>query len=86
MPFHTTHTKLLSTLWARLLDFLMNLFYMSTKVVHTNVLFTSRAVGLLAQVNTLNMVVQQLLCLELFLTVGALVVPDLPMEVFHVVV
>ena len=69
MPFHTTHTKLLSTLWARLLDFLMNLFYMSTKVVHTNVPLTIRAICFLTQVDTLDVVEQKCLGLELFTTV-----------------
>ena len=59
---------------------------MSTKVVYTKIFFTLRAVCFLAQVDALNVAVQQLLCLELFLTVGTIVVPDLFMEVFHMTV
>ena len=59
---------------------------MSTKVVHTKIFFTTRAVSLFAEMDALNVVVQQVLCLELCLTVGATVVPDLFMEVPHMTV
>ena len=64
----------------------MSLPHVSGEVVHGNVLAAVGAVSLLAQVNALHVVVEKLLGLELLLAVGALVVPDLLMEILHMVV
>ena len=59
---------------------------MTREIVHGDIFATVRAVGFLAQVDALHVVVEQLLGLELLLTVGALVVPDLLVEILHMVV
>ena len=46
----------------------MNLFYVSSKVVYTNIFFTVWTVSFLSKVDTLNVVKQYLLGLEPFLT------------------
>ena len=51
------------------------------EVVHGDVLLAVRTVGLFAQMNALDVVVQQLLRLELFLAVGTLIVAYFFMEV-----
>ena len=68
------------------LDLLMKLSHMTGEVIHANVLLTVRAVGLFSQMDALHVVVQKLLGLELLLTVRALVIPNLLVEVFHMVV
>ena len=65
---------------------LVSLSNVASKVVNRNILATVRAVGLLAQVDALHVVVEQLLGLELLLAVGALVVPDLLVEILHMMV
>ena len=64
----------------------MSLPDVSGEVVHGNVLVTVRTPRLLAQVNALNVVVQQLLGLELLLAVGTFVVSDLLVEILDVMV
>ena len=64
----------------------MSLPDVSGEVVHRDVLAAVRAVGLLAQVDALDVVIEQLLGLELLLAVGALVVADLLVEILDVVV
>ena len=59
---------------------------MTREIVHGDIFATVRAVGFLAQVDALHVVVEQLLGLELLLAVGALVVPDLLMEILHMMV
>ena len=59
---------------------------MTREIVHGDIFATVRAVGFLAQVDALHVVVEQLLGLELLLAVGALVVPDLLVEILHMVV
>ena len=59
---------------------------MPGEVVHGDVLVTIRTPSLLSQVNTLDMIVEQFLGLELLLAVGALVVSDLLVEILDVVV
>ena len=59
---------------------------MTREVVHGDIFATVRAVGFLAQVDALHVVVEQLLGLELLLTVGTLVVPDLLVEILHMMV
>ena len=56
------------------------------EVVHRDVLVTVRTPGLLSQVNTLHVIVEQFLSLEFLLAVTALVVPDLLVEILDVVV
>ena len=73
-----------------LTDSLMGLLNMSAgtlfaDVVHTDILFTLRAIGLLYQVNALHLIVQQLPSLEFLVTIRAHVVAYIPMKVFHVV-
>ena len=80
------HSKFFLTVRARLLDPFVGLTDVSRKVVHADILLTVRAVCLLSQVDALHVVVQKLLCLELLLTVGTLIIPNLLMEVFHMVV
>ena len=65
---------------------LMSLPDVSGEIVHGDVLAAVWAVGLLTQVNALNVVVEQLLGLELLLAVGALVVSDLLVEILDVVI
>ena len=60
---------------------LVSLPHVPGEVVHGDVLLAVRTVGLLAQVNALHVVVQQLLRLELFLTVRTLIVAYFFMEV-----
>ena len=79
MPPLICHSKLLSTLGARLSNPFMKLFYMPSKVVHTYVPLTIWAVSFLSKVDALHMVGQQLLGLKLFLTIRALIVLDLIM-------
>lgn len=86
MPTKRAHGKFFLTMRAKLPNLLMDLPHMSIKVIYTYVLFTIRAFCLLSQVDALHMVVQQLLGLKLFLTIGAFEVPDLFMTKFHVVV
>ena len=64
----------------------VSLSNVASKVVNRNILAAVRAVGLLAQVDALHVVVEQLLGLELLLAVGALVVPDLLVEILHMMV
>ena len=64
----------------------MSLPHVSGEVVHRDVLAAVGAVGLLAQVNALHVVVEKLLGLELLLAVGALVVSDLLVEILDVVI
>ena len=64
----------------------MGLPDVSGEVVHGNVLVAVRTPRLLAQVNALNVVVQQLLGLELLLAVGTLVVTNLLVEILDVVI
>ena len=71
---------------ARLLDPFVGLTDVSRKVVHADILPTVWEVCLLSQVDVLHVVVRKLLCLELLLTVGTLIIPNLFMEVFHMVV
>ena len=59
---------------------------MTREIVHRDIFPTVWAVGFLAQVDALDVVVEQLLGLELLLTVGALVVPDLLVEILHMMV
>ena len=59
---------------------------MTREIVHGDIFATVRAVGFLAQVDALHVVVEQLLGLELLLTVGTLVVPDLLVEILHMMV
>ena len=56
------------------------------EVVHRDVLVTVRTASLLSQVNALHVIVQQFLGLELLLAVTALVVPDLLVEILHMMV
>ena len=60
--------------------------HVTREIVHRDIFPTVWAVGFLAQVDALDVVVEQLLGLELLLTVGALVVPDLLVEILDVVV
>ena len=60
--------------------------HVTREIVHGDIFATVRAVGFLAQVDALHVVVEQLLGLELLLTVGALVVPDLLVEILHMMV
>ena len=64
----------------------MRLPHVPGEVVHGDVLVTIRTPSLLSQVNTLDMIVEQFLGLELLLAVTALVVPDLLVEILDVVV
>ena len=64
----------------------MSLPDVSGEVVHRDVLPAVGAVGLLTQVDALNVVVEKLLGLELLLAVGALVVSDLLVEILDVVI
>ena len=64
----------------------MGLSHVTREVVHGDVLVTIRTPSLLSQVNTLDMIVEQFLGLELLLAVTALVVPDLLVEILDVVV
>lgn len=59
---------------------------MSREVVHRDILLTIWAVGLLTQVDALNVVVEQFLGLELLLAVGTLVVADLLVEILDMVI
>ena len=59
---------------------------MTREVVHGDIFATVRAVGFLAQMDALDVVIEQLLGLELLLAVGALVVPDLLVEILDVVI
>ena len=65
---------------------LVGLSHVTREVVHGDVLVTIRTPSLLSQVNTLDMIVEQFLGLELLLAVTALVVPDLLVEILDVVV
>ena len=60
--------------------------HVTREIVHGDIFATVRAVGFLAQVDALHVVVEQLLGLELLFTVGTLVVPDLLVEILDVVV
>ena len=60
--------------------------HVTREIVHGDIFATVRAVGFLAQVDALHVVVEQLLGLELLLTVGTLVVPDLLVEILHMMV
>ena len=60
--------------------------HVTREVVHGDIFATVRAVGFLAQVDALDVVVEQLLGLELLLAVGALVVPDLLVEILHMMI
>ena len=64
----------------------MSLPDVSGEVVYGDVLAAVGAVGLLAQVNALHVVVEKLLGLELLLAVRALVVSDLFVEILDVVI
>ena len=59
---------------------------MTGEVVHRNVLPTIWTICLLTEMDTLHVVVEKFLGLELLLTVGTLIIPNLLMEVFHMVV
>ena len=65
---------------------LVGLSHVTREVVHGDVLVTIRTPSLLSQVNTLDMIIEQFLGLELLLAVTALVVPDLLVEILDVVV
>ena len=65
---------------------LVGLSHVTGEVVHGDVLVTIRTPSLLSQVNTLDMIVEQFLGLELLLAVTALVVPDLLVEILDVVI
>ena len=86
VPAQVAHSEFFLTVRARLLDPFVRLPHVSREVVHADVLLTVRAVGLFSQMDALHVVVQKLLGLELLLTVGALVIPNLLVEVFHMVV
>ena len=86
VPAQVAHSKFFLTVRAGLLDPFMGLPHVSREVVHADVLLTVGAVGLFSQVDALHVVVQKLLGLELLLAIGAFVIPDLFMEVFHMVV
>ena len=86
VPTQVAHCELLLTMRTRFLNPLVRLSHMSGKVINTNVLLAVRAVGLLTQVDTLDVVVQELFCLELLFAIRTLVIPDLLVEVFHMVV
>ena len=60
--------------------------HVTREVVHGDIFATVRAVGFLAQMDALDVVIEQLLGLELLLTVGALVVPDLLVEILYMMV
>ena len=64
----------------------MGLSHVTGEVVHGDVLVTIRTPSLLSQVDTLDMIVEQFLSLELLLAITALVVPDLLVEILDVVV
>ena len=80
MSTKIAHGKVFLTMRAWFPNLLMNLLHMSVEVVNTDVDFTIWAVGLFAQVDTLNMAVKQTICMKCFLTVGAFVVPDIIMR------
>jgi len=86
VPGQVGHCKLLLAMWTGLLYSLVSFPNMSGEIINRNILFTVWTVGLLAQMNALNMVIQQLFCLKLLLTVGTLVVPDFLVEILHVVI
>ena len=65
---------------------LMSLPDVSGEVVYGDVLTAVGAVGLLAQVNALHVIVEKLLGLELLLAVGALIVSDFFVEILDVVI
>ena len=65
---------------------LVSLSDVSREVVHRDILLTIWAVGLLTQVDALNVVVEQFLGLELLLAVGTLVVADLLVEILDMVI
>ena len=65
---------------------LMSLPDVSGEVVYGDVLAAVGAVGLLTQVDTLHVVVEKLLGLELLLAVGALIVSDFFVEILDVVI
>ena len=65
---------------------LVGLSHVTGEVVHGDVLVTIRTPSLLSQVDTLDMIVEQFLSLELLLAITALVVPDLLVEILDVVV
>ena len=86
VPTQVAHCELLLTVRTRFLNPLVRLSHMSGKVINTDVLLAVRAVGLLTQVDTLDVVVQELFGLELLFAIRTLVVSDLLVEVFHMVV
>ena len=55
------HCKFLLTMWTRLLDPLVLLSHVSSKVVHADLLLALFALRLLSNVNALDVAVQQLL-------------------------
>ena len=64
----------------------MSLSHMTGEVVHRNVLPTIWTICLLTEMDTLHVVVQKFLGLELLLTVGTFVISDLFMEIFDMVI
>ena len=59
---------------------------MTGEIVHRNVLPTIWTICLLTEMDTLHVVVEKFLGLELLLTVGTFVISDLFMEIFDMVI